>query len=143
MYQVILATVSEGISIDQTTNTVSLFAIYDEITPEQLPAIVPRIQAFYLLKRSEDDSNEPAGELHVLINNRKVGGGPVPINFLDRMRLRSVVTLSGLPLPEFGLLTFVLIVDGKELSRIEVSILQPRKIGQIPMTLEPQDQSAS
>ena len=68
----ILFTVSEGASIDQATNAVSIYTIVENIEPVGLPVMMQKIVITLIVVRDENDPDTISGTLSILNNETPI-----------------------------------------------------------------------
>jgi hypothetical protein len=90
--------------IDQFTNRVSVFNIFEEILTPTLPIAIYSLATFSLWAR-EPGEPDPEATLTIKLNDRQMMQAPIAIAFQDKPRCRNVFTVNGLILGEQGQLT--------------------------------------
>ena len=104
--KVLLFAVSEGASVDQETNLLSIYNIIDEITPVGLPLLIPKAVINLVVQRDETDSEEVKGSIIVKNNENDIHTLSADLHFGGASRARLRVTVNGLPVHETGKLSF-------------------------------------
>ncbi|MHB1355085.1 MAG: hypothetical protein ACYCZF_03800 [Anaerolineae bacterium] len=99
---------ARGIVIDARSNNVSVFSIIEELTPSAFPGWFPEITILSILEREETDPNEIECQIDVTIGANSLLSSPTSLNFQDKYRIRSVLTINGLPLSQPGKLIFAI-----------------------------------
>lgn len=104
--KVLLFAVSEGASVDQETNALSVFNIIEEITSVGLPLILPKAVITLVVEQDEAGIEEVKGSIIIKNNERDVHMLSADFQFRGAPRARLRVTISGLPVHESGELIF-------------------------------------
>ena len=103
----ILFTVSEGASIDQATNAVSIYTIVENIEPVGLPVMMQKIVITLIVVRDENDPDTISGTLSILNNETPIHDKwPASIEFNERRSARLMITINGLLIQHPGVLIF-------------------------------------
>lgn len=118
---------AEGITRDAETNAISAFTIIEEIAPEGLPLILTRFTVFALLHRDTGDRTVINCTLRISIGNKILFEQPVKANFQDKKRNRTIVSIRGLVIPDFGTLEVSLWLRQNLLNKSEILVHEPRK----------------
>jgi hypothetical protein len=119
-----LFVVSEGVSVDQFTNQLSLFSVLEEVTPPDFPFVLPSAAAISLwMKEAGDDERDFQCLLRLTLpdGNRR----EFTSNFRFRARRHRVIQrIQGLPLNEPGVLRFEVLLNGEYKESHEVDVLR-------------------
>ena len=103
----ILFTVSEGASIDQATNAVSIYTIVENIEPVGLPVMMQKIVITLIVVREESDPESIDGTISVLNNETPIHDKwPARIEFNGRLSARLMITINGFLVQHPGELVF-------------------------------------
>jgi hypothetical protein len=126
-----LFVVSEGVSVDQFTNQLSLFSVLEEVTPPDFPFVLPSAATISLwMKEAGDDDRDfqcmmrvllPDGNRHELTTNFRFRG----------RRHRVIQRIQGVPLTEPGVLRFEVLLNGEYIASHEVDVLRINS-GELP-----------
>ena len=103
---VLLFSVSEGASIDQETNALSVFNILEEITPVGLPLLIQKIVVVLAVEREENETDEVEGLITIKNNDIEIHTLSANIRFGGKRRARLRVIVNGLPIHAPGKLVF-------------------------------------
>ena len=98
--------VSEGASIDRTSNALSIFNMMDEINPIAMPLIIPTLVVILVVERGDTDPDVLRGHLTITNNEHSPNSFPSDIFFHGNKRARLTVRINGLPVHESGKLVF-------------------------------------
>jgi hypothetical protein len=119
-----LFVVSEGVSVDQFTNQLSLFSVLEEVTSPDFPFVLPSAAAISLwMKEAGDDDRDfqcmmrvllPDGYRHELTTNFRFRG----------RRHRVIQRIQGVPVTEPGMLRFEVLLNGEYIASHEVDVLR-------------------
>ena len=93
----ILFVVSEGSSIDLSTNALSIFNIIDHINSAGLPLIIPKCIITLVVEREESDPEPIEGRITITNNEHEIHSAPAQIYARGAPRTRLSITLNGLP----------------------------------------------
>lgn len=99
-------------SLDMATNNVSLFNVLEEVNGVSLPVVIPSIQVFCLLEKTEGEIDEVSFSIKIQNNDQLLGEFPVKANFEGKKRSRLFLDLNSVVIPRPGKITFELIQDG-------------------------------
>lgn len=116
--------ISESVSVDQQTNTTSIFHILEELRFPRFPTGLQQCVATSLWLPQPGDENQ---DFQAIIRIRLPTGDhhDFPSNFrLGRTRHRLVVMIRGIPIPGAGDLTFELLLNGQHQAQHVVTVLQ-------------------
>ncbi|MBI2388486.1 MAG: hypothetical protein HYV09_02615 [Deltaproteobacteria bacterium] len=114
--------VAESVSVDQTSNAVSVFNILEELRPARFPASLPLVVIVCALAI---DATELGAEIDVTVRVRRTSGqvDELPASFkATGRRHRQISRLQGLPIEQPGELRFDLLVNGRLLASYVVIV---------------------
>lgn len=103
--------VSEGSSIDLSTNALSIFSIIENISSASLPLIIPKCIITLVVEREEIDPEPIEGRITITNNDHEIHSAPARIYARGAPRARLSITLNGLPVHTPGKLTFKYAAD--------------------------------
>ncbi len=115
--------VARSFAIDQSTNSLSIFNVLEELTTASLPVLVPDVNfiSVWLLDESEREN-----DFQITVIAHKPDGtelGPFPQNFTaTRKRQRMLAQLAFLPLDVAGDWRFELRLNGEHAANHVVSV---------------------
>jgi hypothetical protein len=119
-----LFVVSEGVSVDQFTNQLSLFSVLEEVTPPDFPFVLPSAAAVSLwMKEAGDDDRDFQCMLRVTLTDGSQREFTSNFRFRAR-RHRVIQRIQGLPLNEPGVLRFEVLLNGEYKASHEVDVLR-------------------
>jgi hypothetical protein len=111
-----LAVCSESIVRDAETNNLSIFNMLEELTSIEFPFVLPRFATLFYLERDEQDPNVIDATITLSLNTTLIGQAVGKGDFEEKSRTRIILAVQGLVIPEPGVLTATVSVDGQELS---------------------------
>jgi len=130
-----LFVVSEGVSVDQLTNQLSLFSVLEEVTPPDFPFLLPSAAAVSLwMKEAGDDDRDFQCMLRVTLPDGSHREFTSNFRFRAR-RHRVILKIQGLPLNEPGMLRFEVLLNGEYAASHEVDVLRINS-AELPPTAE-------
>ncbi len=119
-----LFVVSEGVSIDQLTNQLSLFNILEQVASTKFPFPLPFAAAVSLwVAEDGDDSRDFQCLLRVILPNGIQHEFTSNFNFRAR-RHRVIQRLEGLPINVTGVLRFEVLLNGEYIASHEVDVIK-------------------
>jgi hypothetical protein len=128
---------ADNVIVDQLSNGVSIFGLIEEITPSALPAILPRFAVLAMIERKIDEPSAVKCSLKVGIKGEKeIIDQKIVVDFGDKQRNRSILTMMGMPIPSSGILETCLWYKRRKLGQYDVIVNVP------PTTAEVQHQQA-
>jgi hypothetical protein len=119
----ILMVCSEAVSRDAETNTISIFTIFENFNSPSFPLLIPKLVVFNLFERVSDDPQIFDCTVRVLINELQLHEVPIRINFEDKMKSRTILTVGGLLIPNPGILTFNFIHDTRTIAQYKIEVI--------------------
>jgi hypothetical protein len=128
MIQLKLAVCAESVVRDGETNTVSVFNILEEITALSFPAAIPKLSVLFMLERENDDPDRIDCLITFTLGEKELGRAEMEGNFEDKFRNRLMLVVQGVMLPEPGILSVNLTVDGKPMGGWQALV----RVGDVP-----------
>lgn len=122
MYRLKLATFADNVIIDQSTNSVSIIGIIEDIRSVTLPFVLPRFCIFMLLHKDPEDPNIQQGHVRLLSNGTVLHTFPVELNFQGMKNLRHTLMFGGYLVQHPGTLGAVLDIGEQQISLYEIEI---------------------
>jgi hypothetical protein len=119
IYAVIAA---ESFSIDQATNRLSAFNLFDDVNIAAFPMLMPQLAIIALCERDETDPMTQNLELAFALDAQELGVFSIAIDFQGRIRARAVANIQGLVITGPGRLKFMFRQQTKILSTWETII---------------------
>ena len=114
---------------DAETNSISVINILEEITPEGLPLIIPRVTIFALLHRNkEEDPSLIKCTFRIGVGDNTLLEGELNVDFQDKERNRTIINIGGLVISTSGMLEVSLFLEERLLSQFKFMINLPRRI---------------
>jgi hypothetical protein len=130
-----LFVVSEGVSLDQLTNQLSLFSVLEEVRSPDFPFVLPSAAAVSLwMKEAGDDDRDFQCMLRVTLTDGSQREFTSNFRFRAR-RHRVILKIQGFPLNEPGMLRFEVLLNGEYAASHEVDVLRINS-AELPPTAE-------
>lgn len=109
---------------DAQTNSISVFNIVEQITPQALPALIPDVAvvAFFWREAHDDAQADIPIRFRAVNNLREILTINTSINFRDTNLHRSIVTITPLLIHEPGFVEFTFARDNNVLASYRVEI---------------------
>lgn len=127
MIQIKLMLCADGVVIDRLNNNVSVFNIFEEITPAGLPLAIPRFVVLAILERDTGDPAKLDCSIKVTLKDQSIIDQTVPVDFQDKLRNHSVFTMVGMPIPDSGTLQTSIWYGEQKLGQYDVKVNPPPK----------------
>lgn len=118
---------AQGVIRDAETNNISVFAIFENITPEGLPLLIPRFMVLAFLERDDSDPSEIKCSLRITLGEETILEQVLDINFQDKKRNRTIINIGGLPVSKQGTLETSLWLANEMLNQYKIEVKEPRK----------------
>jgi len=115
--------VCESTSVDAETNRISLFHVLEDVFPEIIPGVLPRIEAVSLWNLEAEDAVRDF-QVALRINLPGVAVGPTfEMNLTrGRRRYRAALAIENIPLERVGPLLFEVLLNGNHIAGHTVTI---------------------
>lgn len=114
--------VAESVSVDQTTNRVSVFNVLEEIGAPQFPVLLPGCVAIALWNSVPDDAGKDF-QVKLRITLPDDQSYEMTSNFVMKTdRHRSVQRIQGLPITATGVLRFDVLLNGEHQASHAVNV---------------------
>lgn len=127
MVKNLLSIVANDVVRDAETNSISVFNIFEGLQAEGFPILLQNVCFFTLWERSEDEKEEHDATFKLSIGTKELQSHTGILNFQGKKRVRHIIRLQGLILPEPGILCFSL-EFGKKSAKYEVEITARREV---------------
>jgi len=118
---------ADGVIRDAETNNISVFKIFETITPEGLPLLIPRFMVLAFLERDDSDPSEIKCSLQITLSEETILEQVLDINFQGKKRNRTIINIGGLPVRKQGTLETSLWLDNEKLNHYNIEVAEPRK----------------
>lgn len=122
--------VAESLSIDQATNELSIFNIWEEVRSPGFPLIIPKCAAISLWRSEPNDAGQdwtaavrvtPPGEPTIEL--------PITFRFAENeLRHRITQRIQGIPVQREGDLHFELVLSGKHIAEHIITVQRVEEI---------------
>jgi len=112
-----------SVSIDQRSNSLSLFNIIEELNVPAFPFAIPYMALAIMLTKTADEPSEPRNlNLRCQLEGEQLFRGALAANFQQHLRVRLVVDIQALVVPRPGLLHVSVNEDDRELGAWEINV---------------------
>ena len=112
-----------SVSIDQRSNSLSLFNIVEDLNVPAFPFAIPYMALAIMLTKTADEPSEPRNvSLHCHLEGEQLFRGVLAPNFQQHLRVRLVVDIQALVVPRPGLLRVSAYEDDRELGAWQISV---------------------
>ena len=118
---------AEGVIVDQRSNSVSVFTILEEVTPQELPIVLTQFVVLAILERDEGDPGKCDCTLALSLNDEGIFEQHMEVDFQGKLRLRQMVHFGGVPIEKPGTLTASLELGGEEIGEWRIIVNLPKK----------------
>lgn len=115
---------AKDIIADDTKSGVTAYNIFDNILTFSFPLIFTSVGVLNLLEKDEDDHEEQQCTLSVVLNDMLVAKLNFKVIFTGSNYARSIAMINGFRLPHAGELSFSLSINGKELDKYTISVIE-------------------
>lgn len=113
---------AENVIRDAETNKISVFNIFEKIASPGFPLFIQKLLVFNRIERAKDDPRQIDCELKIMNNDIELLKKPLRVDFQDRMRNRTIVDISGLTVPNPGILKVILSYAERDLNSYEIIV---------------------
>lgn len=130
---------AQAVTVDRTSNRLSIFNVIDLLPVSNFPHFIPGI-AFACLIENEESDRSVKGFFQIISNDVLVGAAEVPINFTENRLARIVLNFQGISVPKPGPLSFrMTLPDGTvaETGFRVISVAPKEAIQVVPPTVQP------
>lgn len=120
--------VSDNISMDAFTQTLSVFNMVENLNAIKVPFALPRLMATSLIERNDLSKDENTKVTLTLKNNDKViDSKEQEINFKGKLSHKWINAFNNIKVEETGTLTFTLEHNGEEINKRVITVNQVEK----------------
>jgi hypothetical protein len=124
---------AEGITRDAESNNISVFNIYEELTPPSLPIIVPKMSILSVVERDQNDPNLFPATLRISLANQIVFEQQIEFNFQGLIRTRNIIVFGGMPITQPGTMDIVILINNDVFQTYQIRVNTP----QVPLPQAP------
>jgi hypothetical protein len=111
MIRPVMCLAAEGVVRDVQTNNISIYNILEGLTAEGFPFFVQRLTFFALWERAANDPEQMQGRFTVAIADKEIFTKSMTVNFQGQLKVRNIISVQGLLIPQPGQLSFSLKLD--------------------------------
>jgi hypothetical protein len=116
---------AKGVSRDAESGTISVFSIFEQITPVGLPAFIPEAAVFALWRRDAGDPPNNPMRFEIRNNETLILGTDWTVGFGDAPLNRSIIGLAGVVIREPGDLHFQFVHADAVVARYTIQVNAP------------------
>jgi len=116
----VLSVCSETVVIDRLSNFVSAINIFETISIESFPVVIPRVFCLFELVREHGDPLQLPGLVTFKLGDTEITRTPYDIDFQGAFRTRTVLNIQGLVVAGPGTLRVSIDADGKTLGHWDI-----------------------
>lgn len=114
---------AQSVSIDQRSNSLSIFSIIEELNLPVFPYAVPYMAVAILLSREATDPSVPTNlNLRIYQNNQQTFRASLNANFQQQLRLRLVVDIQAVVLQAPGVIRVSVNQDDREMGAWKIYV---------------------
>jgi hypothetical protein len=122
MVRSLVCLAAENVVRDATSNSISVFNILEGVSGNGFPLLVQRTAFLTVWERERVDPQDYAGRFAVSLGGTELIARNVSVNFRDKLRNRSILTVNGLVIPQPGTLVFSLTISSDVVARYAVEV---------------------
>ena len=126
MIKSIIMLCAEGIVRDGESNNISAYNIFEQFATPGFPLLIPKLYVFNLLERDDDDPTQLDCRVIVKNNDTELVSLPIRVDFLDKMRNRTIITIGGLAVRAPGILKASILLGEQELDSYIIKVISNR-----------------
>src|SRR5208282_433451 len=97
-----LFAVAESSSIDITTNRLSIFHVWDDLTTPILPVVLPSLAVVAMFTREQNEPDNVELQIDVSFTGKTLAQFPLAVSFQSMLKTRFVATIQGIVFSEQG-----------------------------------------
>lgn len=114
---------AQSLSIDQRTNTLSLFNIVEEVSAPSFPLVIPYMSVAVMLLRSAEEPSAPTDVfITIYLDAERVLHAGIKTDFQQQLRAKVIVEMQGVVIARAGVLRAVVKHADQELGTWKVSV---------------------
>jgi hypothetical protein len=125
--QLNLLVIAQSAVIDQATNNLSIFGIFEQITASGFPIAVPMTIVLHVSRKKAEKPSQDA-RIVLTLNGSKIGEQRVTIEFQDKFKSRLIATVQPVVIERPGALTVSMFQRKTCLESWPVNILQVAQV---------------
>ena len=123
---------AKNVVIDQFTNQVSVFNLYERITVLTFPAIQPQFSVLIVAKKEKHDEDTVTARLKISMDEDVIFDNPAEISFNGADGTRFLITLPAIPIPHEGDLNVTLYRNKKIFATLSNDAVQINPVKEKP-----------
>jgi hypothetical protein len=118
---------AEGIVIDKRSNNVSAFEILEQLNPNSLPTVLPKLVVLSAFEKDEEDPDKIPVNIRITLGELEIINQEIPHNFQGKKRCRNVLTIGGVVISQPGILEISASIDNKTVMSYTIEVTIPEK----------------
>jgi hypothetical protein len=115
---------AKNVVIDQFTNQVSVFSLYERIALLAFPAMQAQFSVLIAVKKEKHDADNITARLKISVDEDVIFDNPAEISFNGADGTRCLITLPAIPIPHPGSLNVTLYRNKKILATLSIDAVQ-------------------
>lgn len=118
---------AEGVVVDQRTNNASVFTILEELSPQELPSVLPQFVILALFERDEEEPETREFRLTLSLNDESIFGQDMKLDFKGKRRMRQMVHLGGVSIEKPGTFVTSVALGDQAVGEWNITVNPPKK----------------
>jgi len=118
--------VATGVIFDERTKAVSIFNIIEDLIVGGFPTFIQQLSLFSYFTREAGDQSKILLKLVIKNNEKEIANENIDVNFQDKLKNRTRIEFSAMPIFEEGKVVFSIMNQTETLSEYEISV---KKLG--------------
>ncbi len=143
MYKLKLLLCADTVIRDAQTNNISIINLYEDLSPEAFPSLLPHFMVLVLFEREIIDPNILSFELQVVLNQQEIFKTKIDATFQDKIRTRNIIFFNGFPLNTHGLLEIIVKDEENIYGNYQIIINKPKLTATVEMQQLPLNANTS
>lgn len=122
MIRPLLCVAAESVVRDTTSGSISVFNILESVSGAGFPLLIQKAAFLAVWERSSEDPQSYEARFAVTLAGTELLRQSVSVNFRDKIRNRTLLTVNGLVVPQPGKLTFSLTVSDEVVASYAIDV---------------------
>jgi hypothetical protein len=98
---------AKGVVRDAATNTISVYAIIEDLLPEGFPFLIQEMAVLSIWRRDSNEAGQYDLTLSIELNGKVLNATEVQVDFQKALANHTIINIGGMIIPESGVLRFV------------------------------------
>jgi hypothetical protein len=116
-----LCLVAEGVIRDAETNNVSVYNILESITAQGFPLFLSKLGFLAVWEKETTDPIIYRANFSITLNEQQLYAQDIPLDFQNNIRLRSIITVQGVVIPQPGQMNFRLTTESGQVANFTLT----------------------